>query len=123
VNGGSAVELGIISEERPKKAANLIINPEPLGDSANTIGIDFSGTIRRITLTGTLVHNTPATLAGYVQTLNTFIDGDQQNTTTYVSDMLGTLNVKIEDVSGVYKKGEPTMYEYTITMVETSTDI
>lgn len=111
--------LGSIQSETVKKTAQITPLPLPLSDSNQTDVFDFGGVIRTISLTTVKSGNTAA-LQSLITALNNILDGDQVSTVPYVSDLFGTINVKLMDVSFTYVAGKPLTMTMSIRLVESS---
>ena len=115
--------LGDIQIENCVKGAFLTDMPLFGSDSDETDVFDFGGTVRKIILTA-FKTGTPTELATFTIALNTLINGDQspdqKYPIDYVSDLLGTIKVKIDNISLTWAAGQPTILRYTIQMIESS---
>lgn len=109
---------GIITNENVTKDANLMPFPLIGLDSDETDVFDFGGTTRMITLTVEKSGTTSA-INTFIQTkLLALINGDQSDTLTYVSDRLGTVYVKVMNVTFDIVGGTPTKFIYTLKLIE-----
>ena len=112
--------LGNVNSEVMRKTGGLIEIPSVAEDSDQTEVIDFTGPIRTITISGTYVNETPDNLTNFVGELEALVDGEQDSTATYVSDLSGSFSVKIKSVDYDFIGGEPSVVKYTIEMVESA---
>ena len=123
--GGSTVgqRLGSIVEESVDVAANLLVFPLPFSDSEDTDVQDFGGVVNNIVISG-VISGATADLDADLVAIKGLVNGDQSSDNsyplTYVSDMLGTIQVKIHGVNFRYVMGTPTRLEYSIKMVQSS---
>jgi len=76
------------------KDANIIPLPFPGGDSDATETFDLLGATKIITVSGAYVGE-PATVKSDIDIIDALIDGNQESSYVFVSDQLGSLNVKI----------------------------
>ena len=115
--------LGEIQSEEVDKSATLTISPLVFNDSGNTDVIDFGGAVRTIDVTG-IMKDTSTNLATNKTALNGLIQGNQDLSAgyplTYVSDIEGTVKVKISRVRSTHLGGAPRRLAYIISMVESS---
>lgn len=117
-------DMGQIQEERFLKNADLEIGINMFLDSDETDVLDNGGCVQKITATFIKIVDAWADVATFVQALLGLINGDQSPPNyplTYVSDVLGTIYVKIESIDPrvIFKNG-PIMIEYTINMIQSS---
>lgn len=116
--------LGDVQSERFRKIASL--TPDPLigMDSDETIVDDEGGAILRITLDTAKTFTSFANAVSFVQALLTLINGEQyvpNYPLTYVSDVLGTIYVKVEDIDTPVIVGDgPCVVRYTLHLIQCS---
>lgn len=116
--------LGTVqSEGVTKTASQMMESPLFMADSDQTDVFDFGGAVRIITIE-VIKDDTAANLTTFTQALMTLIQGDQSPDKgypiDYVSDLLGTVKVKIQNISFTWIAGEATKLGYTIKMIESS---
>jgi len=119
--------LGQIQRETVRKSTFIQAVPLFGSDSSNTDVWDYGGVVRRITLEVKKI-DTSANLATFVAALYTLANGDQSTDNNYpvnfTSDMLGAnIKVKFETIDHTWVAGSPTILNYTIVMIESSTMI
>jgi len=82
---------------------------------------DFGGVTFSVTLTIRKV-DTTANIATFITALLTLINGDQTPSNNYpfifISDYIGTIYVKVTDITGHVISGNVTTLEYTIKLVQ-----
>jgi len=116
--------FGTVQRESQRKVSSLT----PMGmfgfDSDDTDVFDFGGTVRKISVTIAKI-DTSTNLATFVTALNSLINGDQSPDEgypiAYVSDLLGTIQVKIDSIDFEWNAGRPTLLVYTLSLIESST--
>jgi len=114
--GGQA--LGIISRDYAKKTSGLVPIPSVQEDSDSTEVIDFSAPIREFTVEGKYYATSTATLTTFIDLIESFIDGQQDTTVEYISDLRGTANVKVMNFDSDWLEGQPSIATYTLRLVE-----
>ncbi|MCK5609027.1 hypothetical protein KAR91_44545 [Candidatus Pacearchaeota archaeon] len=125
------LDLGDVQEEiptlqKPSSSFNL-----PGQDSSKTISIDLLGMVRTIQITGFIEKDTIAELKTWQETFYTYMkgtDGRQQSDSndygySYVSDYLGTINVKIIFFAAPIKAGQKPETTYTLRLEESDTAV
>lgn len=117
-------DMGSIQEEGVTKTADLDVQPPLYTDSDETDAFDNGGSVRRINAKFTKIVDSWSDAATFSQALFTLINGDQsppEYPLNYVSDILGTIKVKIEsiDVTNVHREG-PCVVTYSLKLVECS---
>lgn len=114
-------DLGVAITETPRKSANLDIFTLPLSNSNEAMAWDFNGAQMEITLTGKMIGTSVSDLATKVQPLLNAINGNQ-SIRSYHSDLIGTVNVKIDSVDIQYDSTGtgPVMATYTLRLIESS---
>jgi len=111
------IELIGLNTEIIQKNSNLITMSLPKQDSSQAMSFDFMGAEKTIQLNGILTANDIPTLANKAQDLEKIISGDQ-SVGTYVSNIFGTMNVRVNKVNLKYEGGVPLKVEYDIELVE-----
>ncbi len=116
----------IIIENDARKEAVLAIMPLYLSDSDLTDVFDFGGTIKIITLTGVYIGADVAALKTWVDSVEALIQGHQDVDAgapyTFVDDLRGTIKVKILNFGSTKPEGEITTVNWTIKLVQSSTN-
>lgn len=77
------------------KDPNIVPISFPGQDSDSTEVFDLLGVLRIITVQGTMTGSTTAEVKTQVDTIAALVDGDQESSIEFVSDELGTVNVKV----------------------------
>lgn len=77
------------------KSPNIVPISFPGQDSDSTEVFDLLGVTRAITVAGSFTGATTAAVKAKVDAIEAIVDGDQENSVSFVSDELGTVNVKI----------------------------
>lgn len=122
---GTNIDLGKTTNENPRLEGNLTPLSLPGFGSSEAQIFEFGGALLFIDLKGRLIESTQEALATKVQALlvtnNGIVTGDQQNVSSYHSDLLGDLKVKILEASGNYESDQsPLVFEYTIKLIHSS---
>ena len=116
----------IIIDNDCRKESVLAVMPLYLSDSDLTDVFDFGGTIKIITLTGYVIKSTVAELKVWIDALESLVQGHQDIDAgapyTFVDDLRGTLKVKIMEISSTWVEGDPTRLNWTIKLVQSSTN-
>ncbi len=115
--------LGSITTESLKKEANVDNMPLPLSDSQDSLTFDFTGAQANLSLRGIQNAISVPALAALATEMKNLVSGNQSATKVYVSDLLGTFNVKIASVSIEYEGGVPLKFNYSLDMVHSSTSV
>lgn len=117
--------LGSVLEESCSIDANLLVFPLPFSDSTDTDVQDFGGVVNTTNIQG-ILNDTPANLATSWAALRELINGDQSSDTnyplSYVSDIQGTIKVKIQNLTFTHLAGIPRKLGYSLKMVQSSTN-
>ena len=110
--------LGNITRDYAKKTSGAVVLPSFYEDADKTEVIEMSGPIREFTVEGIYTATSTATLTTFIDAIEGFIDGQQDTTVSYVSDLRGTINVKVLDFDSDWVEGRPSAVPYTIKLVE-----
>jgi len=118
--------LGTVIEENMLKETFIVPMPAYLMDSNETYVFDFGGTQRTINLTGKFT-GTLANIQAFISNMNGLIQGHQDIDAgypkDYVSDLIGTIKVKVLSFEPTWSAGEPGQLYYTIKLIESGTQI
>lgn len=119
----------IIKENDCRKEAILTVLPLYLSDSDLTDVFDFGGTIKVINLTGTYLGANVAALKSWVDSIEALIQGHQDIDAgapyTFIDDLRGPspgIKVKILDFNSTKLEGNSTQIDWTIKLVQSSTN-
>lgn len=136
-SGNSVITtFGTIKSENVKFVSNMVATPLYGTASSGAFVFDFGGAIRRITIEGEIIAaKTGAgnTLSKMARELDALVNGAQDPNAGYplryksdtilnASDGQVEIRVKVEDTNWTIKEGRPRILEYTITLIESSTD-
>lgn len=114
----NVASLGHPNREFFRKIGGLIEIASVYEDSDKTLVIDFSGPIKKITLGGTFT-GTKSEIKVFTAELDAILDGTQDDTSTYTSDVLtSTIEVKLSAFDWEYIAGDPAFIRYTLTLTE-----
>lgn len=116
----------IIKENDCKKESALAIMPLYLSDADNTDVFDYGGVIKTITLTGVYIAETVANLKTWIDSVEALQNGHQDTGAgyplTFVDDLRGTIKVKVLDFNSTFMEAEPTKVNWTLKLVQSSTN-
>ncbi|MFV2041411.1 MAG: hypothetical protein ACC644_05400 [Candidatus Hydrothermarchaeales archaeon] len=120
------LDLGDVQEEDPVLERPLVNMPLPSKDSTQTIALDYLGMIRTITVRGYMQKSSVADLKTWIETVYTYMNGpsgfQKKDAGTqgysYVSDLLGTINVKITYFNAPIKAAQLPETEYVLKLQE-----
>jgi hypothetical protein len=109
--------LGQINSESITLAPSVEPMPLPMVGSASTYVFHMSGVLRTITLSGAL--STSSLFTDFMDDVETIVNaaGGQLTTLTYVSDVCGSIEVKITNCEVSYT-AEGQHATYTLTLME-----
>jgi len=115
-------DMGNIQEERPPKSADLDVQAGNYSDSDETDVVDNGGCTQKINVTFIKIVSSWSEAGTFVRSLLGLINGDQSLPNyplLYVSDILGSIYVKIEDIDPVivFTDG-PVKIQYTLRMIQ-----
>lgn len=113
----AGISLDVPETEICTKSSGMFKSPMPGKDSSESIAIDLMGAERTIRLTGTFVKADVATLATTASSLLALVTGAQA-TISYVSDLFGTVTVKVGSITLNWDKGTTTVLKYDIELFE-----
>lgn len=112
-------DLGDVQSIAVTKDANIIQISLPAGDSDAAETFDLLGTTKIITVSGTFSNSTVAAIKTSLDTILALCDGDQETSIAFVSDITGTLQVKIGSVDFVQDVSSSTyLVRYTLKLLE-----
>ena len=127
--GGITLHNGtstVITDNTTRKESILSVMPLYLSDSDATDVFDFGGTVKTITLTGFYIDTSTANLKTWVDSIEALQQGHQDIDAgapyTFVDDLRGTLKVKVIDFSSTFQEGDPTRINWSIKLVQSSTN-
>jgi len=116
----------VIIENDCRKESILAILPLYLSDSDLTDVFDFGGVIKTITLTGSYVGANVAALKTWIDSMEALQQGHQDIDAgapyAFVDDLRGSINVKVLEFSSPWIASEPTRVNWTIKLVNSSTN-
>ena len=116
----------IIKENDYRKESDLAIMPLYLSDADNTDVFDYGGVIKTITLTGVYIAETVANLKTWIDSVEALQNGHQDTGAgyplTFVDDLRGTIKVKVLDFNSTFMEAEPTKVNWTLKLVQSSTN-
>jgi len=117
---------GQVQEENIKKESFITQMPAYLLDSDETYAFDFGGAVRTVTITGRAT-GTLAQIQALITSIEALIQGHQDIDAgypkDYISDLKGTIKVKILDFDYTWYAGDPNQLYYTLKLIEASTAI
>lgn len=114
---GIALDLGYIRSESLPKTTDLFNTPLPASDSDELVALDIFGTVRRITISGTITGDM-TNLQTFLTNMDSLQDG-KQNLMTYTSSIHPTtLNVYITNFNPTYSEAQPTILNYQLELLE-----
>ena len=99
------------------KNSGLIVYPIPLEDSANTATFDLIGTTKMIKVIGTFTGNQTA-LANKRILFNNLCNGNQQSAYTFITNLGGSISVKIIDITWTELEGYVNKIDYEMNLTE-----
>lgn len=117
---------GVVQEESVKKEAMLTVTPAYLLDSDETYVFDFGGAQRTINIVGKYTGSLNE-IKSFINSLQGLVQGHQDFKAgypkDYVSDLLGTVKVKIMSFEFTWVAGEPSVVYYNLRLIESSTKV
>lgn len=99
------------------KNSGLIVYPTPLADSSSTATFDMIGTTKTIKVMGTFSGNS-TTLANTRITFDALCNGLQTSAYLFVTNLGGSIRVKILDITWTEMEGYPNKQDYEMNLVE-----
>ncbi len=121
-DGSSAV----IKDNDCPKESNLAIMPLYLSDSDATDVFDYGGVVKTITLSGSYVASSTALLKTWIDSVESLQNGHQDTDSGYplifVDDLRGTIKVKVLSFNSPWTEAEPTKINWTLKLVQSSTN-
>jgi len=116
----------IIKENSCKKDSSLAIMPLYLSDSDKTDVFDYGGVTKLISLSGVYIADTTAALKTWIESAEGLQQGHQDTDDgyplTFTDDLRGVLLVKVMGFSSTAVEGQPTKVNWTLKVVESSTN-
>jgi hypothetical protein len=116
----------IIVENNCRKESSVTVLPLYLSDSDQTDVFDFGGTVKLITLTGVYLGVNTAALKTWIDSVEVLIQGHQDTDAgyplTFTDDLRGTIKVKIMDFDSTFAEGNQTRIDWSIKLVQSSTN-
>ena len=121
-NGSNA----IIKENSCKKDSSLAIMPLYLSDSDKTDVFDYGGVTKLISLSGVYIADTTAALKTWIESAEGLQQGHQDTDDGYpltmADDLRGPIYIKVMGFSSTAVEGQPTKVNWTLKVVESSTN-
>ena len=124
----SANAKGSIDTEEIKKDSNIDNMPMPIKDSNELVSMDYSGAQMTIRLMGSFQATNISPnyyLKAKADTLRGLITGNQNSTNLiktgpyrYISEIAGTIYVKVTSLSITKSSGVPTQFKYILELIE-----
>lgn len=112
-------DLGDVQSIAVTKDANIIQISLPAGDSDEAETFDLLGTTKIITVGGTFSGSTVADIKTSLDTILALVDGDQENSVDFVSEITGTISVKIGSMDFVQDVTSSNfLVRYTLKLLE-----
>lgn len=99
------------------KNSGLIVYPTPMADSSSTATFDMIGTTKTIKVIGTFSGNSTA-LANTRITFDNLCNGLQTSAYPFVTNLGGSIHVKVMDIVWIEMEGYPNKLDYEINLVE-----
>ena len=117
----------VMNDNNTKKSAELIAQPLYTQDSDETEVMDYGGTIKKITLSGTKIADNIAALKVWIDALEGLINGQQDHGNSYpitlADDLRGTILVKVEEVDTSMKEGEVVNATWTVKLIQAASTV
>ena len=116
----------IIKENSCKKDSSLAIMPLYLSDSDKTDVFDYGGVTKLISLSGVYINESKASIVSWINDVENMQQGHQDVDAGYplmlVDDVRGTIWVKVMGFSSTAIEGQPTKINWTLKLVQSSTN-
>ncbi len=116
----------IITENNCRKEAVLAVLPLYLSDADETDVFDFGGVTKIINLTGVYMNTSIANLKTWLESVEALLQGHQdiqaEAPYVFVDDLRGTIKVKIMDFDTTFSEGTKTKIDWTLKLVQSSTN-
>lgn len=116
----------IIIDNNCRKESSVTVLPLYLSDSDQTDVFDFGGTVKTITLTGVYVGANTAALKAWVDSVEALVQGHQDTDAgyplTFTDDLRGTIKVKIMTFDTTFTEGNQTKIDWSLKLVQSSTN-
>jgi len=109
-----------VQREAVKKDANLVILPLPMSDASKTDVFDYMGVTKTIDVEGIYVGNNIGSIAGWIGSMSSLVDGQQTGPSTYVSTIIGSNVIKIWYFNYDWIQGDPNKVSYSLRMIEST---
>lgn len=113
----NSINLGKVQSEKINKTSGLEIIEGIFEDSSENLISDFSAPKREITVTG-IYTELDGTLATFISNINSIIDGTQDDSVVYNSDLSGAINVFVMSWDYNYTAGNVEFIDYSIKLIE-----
>lgn len=119
--------LGNIQSEAHSLRADIQEMPMPASPSNETLGFDFNGVVRTITLAGKQVFTTTANMMDWIDTIESLMNGaqigvtfhsDRYDAQTSGSYTDGNFTVMVTAFNPNFLIGEEILCTYTLTLLE-----
>jgi hypothetical protein len=122
ING---IDLGYVTQENIDDVSNIVFLNIPQSAPSSNMGFDVAGPQETLTITGQQTFTSITNAQTFVGTGNTasgglrsLINGAQNAPYTYVSQLYGSLSVKVGEVQFYFDTGSPyNLVNYTLTLV------
>ena len=106
-----------ITSERVSKTASLDPITPTDSDSDSVEVVDINSPIRVISITGQVVGNS-SVLSAFASFIWSIINGQQFSTVEYISELHGTIDVKIDEFTPTDESGKTRIMKYTLKLIE-----
>lgn len=116
----------VIKDNSCKKESSLAIMPLYLSGSDNTDVFDYGGAIKTVSLSGVYIATSTALLKTWIESVEGLQQGHQDTDSgapyTFVDDLRGTIKVKVLDFNSTAEEAAPTKINWSLKLVESSTN-
>jgi len=113
------LDMGDVQSIAVTKDANIIQISLPASDSDDAETFDLLGTTKIITVGGTFSGASVSTIKTSIDAILAICDGDQSTSVDFVSDITGTLSVKVGSVDFVQDVTSSNyLIRYTVKLLE-----
>lgn len=114
----NGVSLGKVDTISIEKYEDIFQVSAPTHDSSETILQEVGGAVRTINVKGVITGTSVADLKTNVDAIQSLIDGDQDGTIAFVSDITGTVNVVIMSFNFMYSVTTRVTADYNLQLIE-----